>query len=1271
MEEQAARARARAQTPAAPTPPQTHSTPISANAAEHWNAPPPASAPPAAQSPESAIVSAAEAHNAAVSELAAYESALAAGMPPYAMDPPAHSPQDTAAALDALLTTTIDANARLNESEADRARYRVDVHAGQGSPTPDRIAEAAFDLAATLDEAGVFTPEVAALLGQSETQLRNRRITDQTVFQIEQSFAEDGLEGGLQTADTLLLAVTDPELRASIADATRIIAGEHGLFDSIDTAEAAGPYLDEDGVFVPDETLQVPVEEYDEEARLRRGAELATIAPPEIAALIADHLQGELDDVLSIHTVDDPRHQTSADAAIDNAAAIIGKAAQDGAEGQRIADSYEGLLFDAYAQSVRGWQEEEHSALGALARLAEIAESGAFSGSDAGRHTRMVRLLTEAVLQDSGEGAQADVILDALYGAYVSRGMSSRFAYAVEDLAILSGATNRAGYGPDLALTLASAMRERFEAIGEPLDAGAIDLHLSEAIADGHGVSLAGALAEDALSIGDEDAARQYLEAIARGTDRLAEDNAALFAALLEHDQDLVTNITAAEALAGEEAAFDALIAWKLANPDHDRDKAAIVERLISQGAQTFATLQQLNALRSLDGTTPGDLPLLAESGLLQPIFGTEDDPGAFDRLADDPVTLLMASASHASTGGGNPLIRQELGAAYTLEGPDKSRYQTAVEELLIPGIDATPGEIRSIRSVLSAAKEVYTTVPGSDVAGILTGPAASLGLRSVSTVLYALGVYTQADTLGGGRITPGEIGFGVLFSAYTLRDATQVTGLLASHLPSVKAAIGAGANGGGPTVLWDRMAQRKLAIHDPGATLGLRLLYLASNTYRIGEGLVDAYGNGSFEQELAARLPQIAATGLLTVDGLVSAGAKGVFGNGRFAAKLAAFGARRAFGTTVSTLTGPLGWAVMLGGELIYGRYKSAAYNASNEGPMEDFLVAAGVDRDVARRISNHSGDRQSAVPFLADWFEATGMTPAEGLDLLARMEDEGVLERFIERGVHAVSDAAHDGETDAYYRGAPRAALAADSDAYVGLTVPELYALRVRELGLEDSAPSYDFADPLFIGEVIREADTSPRSLTGLTRFAETLMPGLRLDVDPGYRTRLPEVDTSLVEDIADDLAEAEDDPALTDPASPDAPDDPPADDTGPDVSGPDIPAPDPSGEDDPGATDDDADPDSAGDTPPLQDPGGTEPETGSPGAADLPPAPRIHIVETGDTLWDIAEAHSVDLFDLIAANPAFDAALADGRIGPDRNGRRDPDLVLPGEQIIVPAG
>ena len=54
-------------------------------------------------------------------------------------------------------------------------------------------------------------------------------------------------------------------------------------------------------------------------------------------------------------------------------------------------------------------------------------------------------------------------------------------------------------------------------------------------------------------------------------------------------------------------------------------------------------------------------------------------------------------------------------------------------------------------------------------------------------------------------------------------------------------------------------------------------------------------------------------------------------------------------------------------------------------------------------------------------------------------------------------------------------------------------------------------------------------------------------------------------------------------------------------------------------------------------------------------LPPAPAvlIHVVEDGETLASIADHYNVDLADLIALN-----------------GLSDPDLIYPGEELIIPS-
>ena len=55
----------------------------------------------------------------------------------------------------------------------------------------------------------------------------------------------------------------------------------------------------------------------------------------------------------------------------------------------------------------------------------------------------------------------------------------------------------------------------------------------------------------------------------------------------------------------------------------------------------------------------------------------------------------------------------------------------------------------------------------------------------------------------------------------------------------------------------------------------------------------------------------------------------------------------------------------------------------------------------------------------------------------------------------------------------------------------------------------------------------------------------------------------------------------------------------------------------------------------------------------SAPQEPARRVHVVQPGDTMWDIARSYGVELNVLIAANP----------------GIRDPRLIRPGQEIVIP--
>jgi Phage tail lysozyme/LysM domain len=59
----------------------------------------------------------------------------------------------------------------------------------------------------------------------------------------------------------------------------------------------------------------------------------------------------------------------------------------------------------------------------------------------------------------------------------------------------------------------------------------------------------------------------------------------------------------------------------------------------------------------------------------------------------------------------------------------------------------------------------------------------------------------------------------------------------------------------------------------------------------------------------------------------------------------------------------------------------------------------------------------------------------------------------------------------------------------------------------------------------------------------------------------------------------------------------------------------------------------------------------------------------VQSGDTLSEIARENGVTLEELLEANPQFDASKVDGKLEPTTGNSRDPDLILPGETIVLP--
>lgn len=179
----------------------------------------------------------------------------------------------------------------------------------------------------------------------------------------------------------------------------------------------------------------------------------------------------------------------------------------------------------------------------------------------------------------------------------------------------------------------------------------------------------------------------------------------------------------------------------------------------------------------------------------------------------------------------------------------------------------------------------------------------------------------------------------------------------------------------------------------------------------------------------------------------------------------------------SIAGLGGP--WAPIVGAVAVglgagFNQWRSVQAANRYEGPTKDFLIAAGLDPEIARHLGNHDGDGVSAAARLGPLAEHLGIEPGELLTWLNQQDPEFVGE-FVEGALHQVTP-----NDDGQYT-------MSDSDGDLTIMIsPRGHRARVIDI-TDDGRVVYEFGgiERTMSAENVRLGD--PSSIAGIEMWAE----------------------------------------------------------------------------------------------------------------------------------------------------------------------------------------